>query len=825
MERTHTHRQCLSPDVLRAESMLRTSRSRIAGKMPATPHLRQWRPWILRFLTVLLLSTAGIGFCQIQPSGKKAGLIQFDVISEVNMEWSGATNIVFFAKYWVCEDYYAVSVVWTEPRGHGRDMKTAIVFSDGTGFRMDNELYSYWVPTNTTYPKPFGKRGPFRWGGGFYGSEETRFAEAQALARRVYVSDLGPAASRKAGADGIVDVSVPKAPGGVTRKLARLRFHAGDDRIESMELFDDQQRSLAKMRYEYEGGPGAARLSTLLAELPVRPEKLRIDTDVKMSASDGTETTLRIPDVNYVSHKGGRTCTVTYKDVTLGDKVLRLPVQVKVQRSDNKQILRTARLMNFKRVDLDKSGVWKAAEAFGRLGDDYPAWIRLVDKFLDHTPRLGPPSVDPNDFARVRRLVAKYPLPEKPPMPESPQTKREPLDLDPAVAKEQALKSGEAQRRDQALRQQQMKAWRDQVARMPKPARKTIEPNDARLIRQLRAHYRKMLLPPITEEQRTELRTKGGPPPSWSIPERLREVKELRDKFDKILDYHHAAPLPEDRAPEPNDSDVKLICQLKEHYEKLTQQEDRGLGGRLKALDALACLDSMIKDYDAFEKHVARYLQMLRDADLDQMYMVGGYFYIDNLIEAGRYRDAGRLFKQWADRSAAVNDADEVYRFCGSDLGGNGDPWAAVQLLDRFLKRPGLSPVQRYEGLALRAIALDKLDKLLADPETASDESRKALAGWVLSGTTKAQMAKLVEPAIRQAVSAWEALGSARLSEAKPYSERNMLGNAMYMTEIPDSTRLQETSARLDQIVRQRFGQKEPAPGPSGTKRPAPTRR
>jgi len=784
-----------------------------------------WWLWIVVALIAPLVTA--VGFCRIQPSGTKAGLIRFDAVSEWNMDWTGSTNIVAFARYWVCQDYYAVSVVWTEPRGHGRDMKTAMVLSDGTGFRMDNEHYPHWVPTNTTYPKPVGERPPFRWGGGAYGSEDMRFAEADALARRVYVSDLAPAKNPKSEADGVVDVNVPRGPGGVTRKLARLKVHAKDDRIESMELFDNQRQSLAKMRYEYEPGAGAARIRTLVAELTVRPEKLGVSSSVTFTRADGTKTSYKIPDANYVSHKGGRTCTVTYRDVTLGDKVLRLPVQVRVQRSDNKQLLRSARLMNFKRVDLDKKGVWEAAKAFGSLGSEHSTWSRLVNKFLQFEPRVGSPSVDPNDFTFARRLIAKYPVLERPPMPEKPspvRMEREAPDLDPEMGMQQELMRAEARKREQAQWQEQTKKWHEQAARVPKPKRMTVEPNDLRLIRQLSGRYHRMLLPPLTEEQRTELRTKGGMGPAWEIPERLREVKELRDKLEEILRYHHASPLPEDRAPEPNESDLKLIRQLKGHYEKLTLQQDQGLGGRFKALDALARLDLMLKDYDGFEGLFRRYLQMLRDAELNQMYMVGGYLYIDNLIEAGRYEDAKRLFGQWADSSAADNDADGVYRFCGSDLGGRGSPWAGLQVLDRFLKKPGLSPVQRYEGLALRAISLDKLDRLLADPETAYDEARKAQAGWVLSNTTKAQVARMVEPAVREAVAAWEALGPARLTEAKPYSTESMAPMERNMLESPDATRLQETSAKLDQIVRQRSGQKRPAPRPRETRRSAPTR-
>ena len=241
----------------------------------------------------------------------------------------------------------------------------------------------------------------------------------------------------------------------------------------------------------------------------------------------------------------------------------------------------------------------------------------------------------------------------------------------------------------------------------------------------------------------------------------------------------------------------------------------------MKALHVLSRLDLMAKDYDAFEGHATRYMQTLSEAGLNQVYMGGGSRYIDDFVAASQYEKANRLLGPWADRSAAANDANGVYRFCGSF---HGEAWAGFQVLDRFLKKPGLSPVERYEGLALRAIALDKIDKLLADPNGDDDEAREAQVRWILKSTTRAEIAKRVEPAVRQALSAWQALGPARLSEARPYSTEAMTAMTKNAMDAPDATRLQETSAKLDQIVRQRLGRKEASPRPRQTGQPAPTR-
>jgi hypothetical protein len=196
------------------------------------------------------------------------------------------------------------------------------------------------------YPKPVGERPPFRWGGGFYGGEDARFAEAQALARRVYAEDLGSIEKAKPGAGGVFEVNLPARPGVAARKPARLKVQARDDRIESMELFDAQQRFADRNEVSVRARRrGSAFLAALTEELPVRPKNSREAASVTNSSRDHSGLSgVRV--IDYVSHKGGRTCTVTYKDVSVGDRVLRLPVQVQVRRSDNKQLLRVARLMN-----------------------------------------------------------------------------------------------------------------------------------------------------------------------------------------------------------------------------------------------------------------------------------------------------------------------------------------------------------------------------------------------------------------------------------------------------------------------------------------------
>jgi len=189
------------------------------------------------------------------------------------------------------------------------------------------------------------------------------------------------------------------------------------------------------------------------------------------------------------------------------------------------------------------------------------------------------------------------------------------------------------------------------------------------------------------------------------------------------------------------------------------------------------------------------------------MVMEGGYDNIETLAEAGRHEKANQLMRLWADSSASDNDAASLLRFARMEVCKLGRWWTGVHLLERFLKKPGLSAKQRYEGLALRAIALHKIDRLLANPKSVESERRQGRAQWILSTMSAEDVARRVAPALRQALSAWQSLGAARSSDAKPYSTADMMAYSKNFMGFAEATPLQETSAQLAGVIRERASQ------------------
>jgi len=785
---------------------------------------------LLKIVCCILCSSTCqvLSAASIIPSGNNIGTLQFDAVVELIRERQLASWVVF-ARYWVYRDFYCIAVIWSEPRGHGiMDLKTNIVLSDKDSFKIHNDSYAFWKPINATYQKPVGPRPPFEWGGGPCEIAELRFADAHALARRVYVEDVeqvlrGPSD----GSFNWRDLPIPSRAG-TTEDLARARVQIAGGKIQRMELFDPNQKLLARLSYDYTGG-NSLRIDRLTAELPERPVKLATHVnDVTVTDSNGTRT-LRLPDTDYIRHKGGRICTVEYRDVAIGKITARLPVSIEVRSAVNGSLLRSARIVNFRLVDMDKTKALEAAKAFAGLTDEDRRLRKILDRFLpSDLPRwkVKDVKVDPNDLGFVRVLIAKYPLPETPNPPrlvEVPGQKITPpaMPIDPNHAKEYReylqQQHQERQRQLELSRKQREQYYKEFYSRL-KPPRLMIEPNDLRAIRALLVHYDRMLSPPPE---------KMGEPYVYDIPKELYHISDFRSALRNILAYHHQPELPEDAPAKPNQEEFQAIQQLRNRYLDLTSGNEKGLGGRLKALHAVTQLDEVLQDWRSQDTHNRQYLDLLNDYGLCRVCMESGCYAIETMVKAGQPDMAYEFMRTWASRCISNNEPNDILRFANVEVRMQSSCWPTLWLVDGLLRRPGLTPIQRYQCLAVRAIVLHKVDSLLAGLDQADNKATKAPSYWIPRNLTRQQIASQVGPAIQQAVSAWRSLGPAAFDQARPYTSSGIPAAYQYIVGVPDSTPLQELSAMLDQIVWQRStragqqpGATQPGPIQPGTRQP-----
>lgn len=746
---------------------------------------------------------------QIQPTGKRIGLVQFDAITHAyTYDFYSAT--ILFSRYWVCPDFYALAIPWSEPNGRGflRLRKHAVL--------SDRESYLWYdtrfTPTLKTYAKA-DSRPPFAWMAGIYHSRESRFADMAAIARRLFTGDFQSVVLRDPDSETAFDLNLTRADVTNGRKVSRIKGTRKGNILSSVELYDMQDQLLCKIRYEYD--QDGAKLAKLIAELPPTPQKILLNARAiyRAQGSDSPgEGTVKIETADHIHHKGGRICTVIYKDIPLADHPVRLPVEVEVRRADDQTLLRRTTLMNFRLVQMDKDQVWQAATTYAAVSEEGRTLGRIVDRYLRYRARPGKPQVDPNDLDAVTKLIAKYPIPQMPPAParKLPQpafSPNEPVTVEALEKRWQELRNQEQQDRQaerEQIRQQKLEfqMWSEEFRR--NRFTKEIEPNDARLIRQLIGHYAAVTYDFASKHPEVELiiTDKEIDQQGQAIPDDVKRAVVLYGKLRNIPFYYREPTLPEDLPPQIEPNDLITIGRLTDHYNAIANDRSIGLAQRLEASNALTRIDLLLKDWARYYEHSLDYLELLEAPDLRAVYMDSGLQLLEGLLDAAQYQKANQFVRYWASKAGSLVDVNDILRFAyvKSRLGVY---CPTLQVLDSLLRRQGLTPLQRYQALALRAIDLHMIDSLLAT----QDKSVEAISQWILTSTTRQQIARQVEPALRQAVAAWQALGPAKMDAARPYSTARLTPFAKYVLQPPDSTPLQETSAMLDQIVRQRIPQ------------------
>jgi hypothetical protein len=348
----------------------------------------------------------GAAPAKIEPTGASVGAVQFDTVIELNRYSARSLRhdyTVIFARYWVAPGCYSAAVVWAEPQS--TDMFFAV---HPAGLSVASSAQVFEVSQGSTkkenaaYKKPLGERGVFRYMFGSYPIGDIRFAEQEALARRIYGRDVKGLSDANQTDTKTLDLSIPAGEAGAARDVARLRVQAtGGGRIDSMDLLDAKQRLLKSMHYEYANKDGKPYLRREIVTLAEQPMMVGFKGDGITVTLDGKKYHYR--DLEVKHHAGGRTCTVEYEPVTLGKKKVSLPVRVTVRGGKDNQILRSAHLMNFKQVELDAAGAEKAARQFAKSTDEESEYRKLRSQYWGKDPN----AIDKADVEAIGQLRAR----------------------------------------------------------------------------------------------------------------------------------------------------------------------------------------------------------------------------------------------------------------------------------------------------------------------------------------------------------------------------------------------------------------------------------
>lgn len=356
----------------------------------------------LRGLCALLPACACLAG-SVQPAGTTAGAVQFDGVIELNLPLNGS-HVVLFARYWVAPGYYRVAVAWAEPaKGEGLSFSvyppSLSLGSDEKSFGLSHDIYTVY---DTSCAKPVGPRAVFDYMYGDYAIPNLRFADQEAAASRVRVSDLAALASSPQRPAGTFTTRFPADRGGATSDLDSLRVTNRGGAISSLELLGPENRLLKRVSCEYEGQSTPPRLRRLTAWLPEQPVPLSLRDQgigIKMGGSD-----FRFKEFQGRLRPGGRTAVVEYAPVTLGGKIVQLPARVEVRGGSDQALLRLARFINFRPVNLSPDQIRLAAAEYGGLPAAYRRFTGLAGR-CQQAPNHATPAAD---AAALRELRAQF---------------------------------------------------------------------------------------------------------------------------------------------------------------------------------------------------------------------------------------------------------------------------------------------------------------------------------------------------------------------------------------------------------------------------------
>lgn len=355
---------------------------------------------ITSLLLVLILFNMASG--KIEPVGTKAGGIQFDAVIELHRYSPRSSHheyTLIFARYWVTCDYYSIGVVWAEPQStdffFAVRPPTLSVVSNEQEFKINHELVERY---NKIFQKPLGERGVFRHKFGSYPIDNIRFAEKEALLTRIYSSDLADLKDIDQANRRVLQISIPSKKGEELKDVIQLQVESSGQRIDSIRIFDTKSQLLKCITYDHEEKDGNPCLNKQTIILPEQAVMVGFKGEGMKVTLDGKQ--YRYRELEATHHAGGRRCIVEYDLITLSGKEMALPVYITVRNEQDGRILRSVRLMNYKRVDLDVIDAEQTAKRFGGFNADQHKYWAFRSKYWDRNPS----EVERKDIETIKNL-------------------------------------------------------------------------------------------------------------------------------------------------------------------------------------------------------------------------------------------------------------------------------------------------------------------------------------------------------------------------------------------------------------------------------------
>jgi len=327
----------------------------------------------------------------------KFDVLQFESIIELNAPLC-RTHVVLFARYWVSPELYRMAVVWGEPHAGSLNFpifpRSLNMVSDPEALRIEHQFRHMY---DGVFPRPIGRRGPFRHQFNSYYFSDIRFAEQDALDMRIYSRYIGPLKKT-----GIYDVNVPGQEDEAGQKPARLSVRATKGRLDELRLLDNEGKLLKSIEYEYKEQNGETQLHKQIVLLPERPIKVGFRGKGPTITIGGEKQ--QISQLETIHHQGGRKCVVDYQPIEIDGHTKTLPCRITVYSGDGNRILRSAKLYNLTHCQINPDQLEEAAKRFSLLDGDEAICREMLLKYW----LKDPAEVAQTDVKDLKRLRAHF---------------------------------------------------------------------------------------------------------------------------------------------------------------------------------------------------------------------------------------------------------------------------------------------------------------------------------------------------------------------------------------------------------------------------------
>jgi len=338
-----------------------------------------------------------MGESKIDSVRKIEGVIEFDATIEIDPPLS-PNSVVLFARCWVASNYYRVSVIWAEPNGDRMWFPiyppTLRISSDPDSFAVGDDLFPR---NNAKFKKPVEDRGVFVNMYGDYPVSNLRFADQEAIAERLYKSDLSNSVEDS---QSVSDSLFPLCPTSfhTNREITGFKVKETNGAIESLILFGNEARLLKQCDYEYDNDvkePGISRDRVAWPERAIKTGFREGAVTVKVAKTNYNFSTF---DSTYES--GGRISSVDYCPIAFGSTMVRLPIRITVRMGQSGEIVRSAQMTNFHLVQITAAEADRAAIEFAGFTAAEFQYRSFSAKYREKTPD----QVDVADAATIKRL-------------------------------------------------------------------------------------------------------------------------------------------------------------------------------------------------------------------------------------------------------------------------------------------------------------------------------------------------------------------------------------------------------------------------------------